>query len=807
MRPLLVQFEGFSTFRDATEVSFGDSDLVAFVGPTGSGKSSVIDAITFALYGSVARYGDARLVAPVINQAANEAKVRLDFEVAGRSYVAVRVVRRTKTGASTKEARLELLDPSESESPVLATGAKEVTEAVEALLGLDFTQFTRTVVLPQGDFAEFLKDDPASRQKLLRRLLDLEMFSRMGVLARDRAKEAGQKAEVLESQVARHAELTPAVLAAAKKRVSALDGFATAATGHLSELEAVDEKLAALRNEVGVIDADIELLAQIEVPDELGGGGESLALARMSLDEVREALAAVRSRQVEAEAEASQAGDVRTLEAQLAASQRLDVLVKEVASLESEHTLAASAEADVTDDVTTSVALAEQALETLTGARAGADAAAWTSSLKPGEPCPVCRQMVIDLPDHDPSAELRAAEAAALAADKKLKASQKALNEATANAARVGARFEERRREHDSAKASLEDAPNDIEQRLTDAKAAASAVAAVVAELKAAEQSVVAAERRLAEADEAERHLRTAFGQQRDAVASLEPPPTKGQSIVDDWQALATWALAASEARTKARVEVAENGKAAAAAKKAIVEAVGSLAAPLEIDPNPDQLTQTMARAHATAEAEVVRVSERLEEIELWREEVAKLNETKTVNEALGRQLSASGFERWLLEEALDDLVARASVRLRELSSSQYSLAAEDGVFRIIDHNNADEPRDVRTLSGGETFLASLSLALALADSIAELAPVDSPRLGSMFLDEGFGTLDGETLDVVASAIEELSASGRLVGIVTHIEALAERMPVQIVVRKGPTTSSIQVVGDGVASATEGVGK
>lgn len=805
MRPLVVQFEGFSTFRDATEVSFGDSDLVAFVGPTGSGKSSVIDAITFALYGSVARYGDARLVAPVINQSANEAKVRLDFEVAGRSYVAVRIVRRTKTGASTKEARLELLDPSEDESPVLATGAKEVTEAVEALLGLDFTQFTRTVVLPQGDFAEFLKDDPASRQKLLRRLLDLEMFSRMGVLARDRAKEAGQKAEVLESQVARHLDITPAVLVAAKKRVSALDGFASVASDHLSELEEVDQTLAALRNEVGVIDADLELLAQVEVPGELAGGGEDSSVARTALDEVREVLTAVRSRQAEAETEASQAGDVRTLEAQLAASQRLDLMASDVADLESEHAATASAEADATDNVATSVAQAEQALATLAKARSGADAAAWTSSLEPGEPCPVCRQTVTDLPDHDPSAELQVAEASVLTAEKELKTNQKVLNDATANAARVGARLEERRREHDAAKASLEGAPDNIEQRLTEAKAAASVVAEVVAELKTAEQAVVAAERRLAAADEAERHLRTAFGQQRDALAGLEPPAADGQSLIDDWQALARWATTLSEARTKARVEVAENGKAAAASKKAIVEAVGSLAAPLELDPNPDQLTQTMARAHAQAEAEVARISERLEEIEQWRAEVAKLAETKTVNEALGRQLSASGFERWLLEEALDDLVARASVRLRELSSSQYSLAAEDGVFRIIDHNNADEPRDVRTLSGGETFLASLSLALALADSIAELAPVDSPRLGSMFLDEGFGTLDGETLDVVASAIEELSASGRLVGIVTHIEALAERMPVQIVVRKGPTTSSIQVVGDGVASA-EGVG-
>ena len=83
MRPLRVELEGFSAYRDRTVVSFEDADLFAFVGPTGSGKSSIIDAITFALYGSVARYQNTGAVAPVINAQSAEAKVRLDFELDG----------------------------------------------------------------------------------------------------------------------------------------------------------------------------------------------------------------------------------------------------------------------------------------------------------------------------------------------------------------------------------------------------------------------------------------------------------------------------------------------------------------------------------------------------------------------------------------------------------------------------------------------------------------------------------------------------------------------------------------------------
>src|SRR5690606_22674583 len=122
--------------------------------------------------------------------------------------------------------------------------------------------------------------------------------------------------------------------------------------------------------------------------------------------------------------------------------------------------------------------------------------------------------------------------------------------------------------------------------------------------------------------------------------------------------------------------------------------------------------------------------------------------EEARVAEHLGKLLRADGFERWLLSRALTRLIAGASTLLRELSSGAYSLALDaTNQFLVIDHRNADEPRTVRSLSGGERFLASLALALALADHVAELAADGAARLESLFLDEGFGTLDPDTLD------------------------------------------------------------
>ena len=144
----------------------------------------------------------------------------------------------------------------------------------------------------------------------------------------------------------------------------------------------------------------------------------------------------------------------------------------------------------------------------------------------------------------------------------------------------------------------------------------------------------------------------------------------------------------------------------------------------------------------------------------------------------------------------LPDRVTIYEVGPRDGLQNEKSMVSVDAKeqFEVVDHANADERRLARTLSGGETFLASLALALALAERVSELAGGGRAGLDAIFLDEGFGTLDPEALDVVASAIEELGASGRMVGIVSHVQELAERVPVRFEVRRGPDTSTVERV-------------
>ncbi|MBA2529203.1 MAG: SMC family ATPase, partial [Euzebyales bacterium] len=195
MRPARLELHGFTAFREPVTVDFADADLFAFVGPTGAGKSSLIDGMCFALYGSVPRL-DRRAVEPVIATGKVEARVRFDFTVGDDAYTAVRVVRRQTRGASTKEARLEAAG-----GEVLAGDADAVTKRVEALLGLGFEQFTKCVVLPQGDFAHFLHDKPAARQDLLVRLLELGVYERMRAAARERQVAAEAGAQIADQQL------------------------------------------------------------------------------------------------------------------------------------------------------------------------------------------------------------------------------------------------------------------------------------------------------------------------------------------------------------------------------------------------------------------------------------------------------------------------------------------------------------------------------------------------------------------------------------------------------------------------------
>jgi exonuclease SbcC len=145
---------------------------------------------------------------------------------------------------------------------------------------------------------------------------------------------------------------------------------------------------------------------------------------------------------------------------------------------------------------------------------------------------------------------------------------------------------------------------------------------------------------------------------------------------------------------------------------------------------------------------------------------------------------SADGakFRKFAQGLTLDHLIHLANRQLTRLHG-RYQLARKGSgelELEVCDTWQADVARDCRTLSGGESFLVSLALALALSDLVSHKTSIDS-----LFLDEGFGTLDGETLEVALDALDNLNASGKTIGVISHVEAMKDRIPVQLRVHKG----------------------
>ncbi len=155
-------------------------------------------------------------------------------------------------------------------------------------------------------------------------------------------------------------------------------------------------------------------------------------------------------------------------------------------------------------------------------------------------------------------------------------------------------------------------------------------------------------------------------------------------------------------------------------------------------------------------------------------------------------------LETFVLAAELEEIVAAANVRLTEMSSGRYTLHHSDARaargrasglgIEVLDAHTG-RLRSPQSLSGGETFLASLALALGLGEVVTSRA--GGIRLDTLFVDEGFGSLDPETLELAMRTLDELRAGGRTVGVISHVEAMKEQLPAQLVVEATPQGPSI----------------
>jgi exonuclease SbcC len=802
MRPVLLDLVGFGSFREPTTVDFRDVDYFALVGPTGAGKSTVIDALTFALYGSVPRWDDRRTVASALAPTVSRGTVRLIFDVNGRRYVAARELRRTAAGTvNVRNARLERLrDPAgiDGETDVLAADSA-VTPAVEELLGLPFDHFITCVVLPQGKFAEFLHEKPAKRQEILIKLLGLEVYQRIGQAANSEANAQRVRAEQLSEQLGGFTDVTAEAEQAARRRVTALRKLAAEVEALLPELAKATTALVEAEAAANRLRAESAALHGLTVPAGLSELDARHRAAAAALERAQDALSAAEEADTAAREALAAAPERTPLEHVRRAWGQLAELEGALPTAQAERRKQATSLAKQQKQYEQAEAALAEARAALDGAQRADLAGTLRPHLELGAECPVCAQPVHELPPAAVNVDLDRAHAAVRNAEAELQRRRKSWQEAIAAEQRATTTATQLDEQVAAFRGALADADDEatVAMRLSEVDAVEAASRAADRRLRETRAELNKVQKATAALGREEYTAWAALDHARDPLVPLGAPAVERGSLITAWTTLTAWATEAAARREKDQPAA---DRALATARQSRLDAELTLTAALagaDIVPRPgrplaDAAEPAVAVARERADGVLREVKRRRAEAAALEQQRAEAIESQRVAKSLGQLLRADGFQRWLLGTALDVLVADASRTLADLSSGQFELGHDGTDFLVVDHFDADSRRPVKTLSGGETFQASLALALALSSQLAGMAAAGAARLDSIFLDEGFGTLDEATLDVVASTLENLAADGdRMVGVVTHVPALAERVPIRFAVRRDQRGSSV----------------
>lgn len=914
MRPLKLKMVGFGPYAGVQELDFdrlGSSGLYLITGDTGAGKTTIFDAITFALFGEAS--GNNRNPSMLRSKYAKEdmpTRVELTFAYGGKVYTVTRnpTYERAKTkgtGTTTESAGAELTYPDGRQ----ITKRGEVDAAIREIIGLTREQFSQIAMISQGDFRKLLQADTKERQEIFRDIFKTDLYVMLQNQLKEKAGEVkGQRDQAsqsirqyingvtcdedsvyaLDAQKAKNGELPvtevielfrtlleqdrqaelalEAELAAVEKELEQITSQLTQAEAYEAAKTVLAERVA----EEAALSAQLEIArdalsaAQETVPEQEGMQSritetELLLPSYDELEAYRAARAAAQAELTKAQTtqenavkekndltteitglrtEQKDLADVSAEKEKLAAQlqqlgdrqkQFVDFLSGMEGLAREQAELAKRQEDYLKAEEASSELLREYEVKERAFLREQAGIMA--SSLTAGMACPVCGS--IEHPHPAVLAEGAPTEADVKAAkaeyDRAQDKTKKASNEAQKLKGTVGTTEEILAKEIDSLipGISLEDSTKAAEEQenllavqIEGLNVQIAALAKKMARreeldvllpkkellLRAAEETItvktaeIASLTAKAENSEAQIHAlrnKLAFPDKTAAEAEISALRAESDKLRQNLQTAETAHNQCKEnlAGVRGTIEQLhkqlEGGvdidtvqlrtkKDEYAAQKTVVMAKQKIVH-TRISANETALQGVSAKA-----AEV----ERLDKKYVW---MKALSDT-----ANG---SVSGKDRVMLETYIqttyfERILARANIRLQKMSGGQYDLKRREKAdnkqslsgleLDIIDHINTTE-RSVNTLSGGEAFLASLALALGLSDEVQMSTGI---HLDTLFVDEGFGSLDSEALSKAYNTLAGLTEGNRLVGIISHVAELKEKIDKQIVVKKEKTGES-----------------
>ena len=914
MRPLKLTVAGFGPYAGVETLDFealGTGGLYLITGDTGAGKTTIFDAITFALFGEASGDNrDAGMLRSKYTKPEDPTYVELTFAHNGKQYTVRRnpEYERAKargTGTTKQAADAQLTQPDGA----VVTKVKDVDRAIRDIIGLTREQFAQVSMISQGDFRRLLQADTKERQKIFRDIFDTGLFVTLQLRLKEQAAEVRDRREQAARSIAQYVsgvvcdDRSPLAADAQKAKAGELpfaevtdlfDGLLQedrAAEGALdAALAETERQLEALTAQLNQAQAYAAAQKALEQQKQAETATEAkLELAQAALDAARETLpaqealgkqitqmelllpaydavaekqaACAKAARAQAEAQAAAAGaaqkrsgltneihalkdeekSLAAAEAQreklLARQQQLEARAQQLEGLISGfRTVAAHREALQQKQAAYLEAAATSSLllreyEAKNKAFLDEQAGLIASTLTAGAPCPVCGatdhpNLAVISENAPTEADVKKAKSAFDAAQKRTEQASSAASEQNGILTTAEASL---RRETAAwlpevdweraptvaweQRAALTEETHAVTKALTavqahirrkeelgllipQKEAALAAVEAVLAESNtqaAAHGASVAELTRQIEAAQADlryadkaaaqqemKSLQVQLNQMKQALTAAETAVNHGKEQLAGIRAAIQQLQAQLEGGTETDTAQLEEEKAALHGQKADIVA-----------------RQKAVHARITAN-DAARKN-----IALKASQMAQLEETYTWMKALADTANGNltGKEKVMLETYIqttyfERILERANLRLRKMSGGQYDLKRRETASNkreqsgleldIVDHINASQ-RSVNTLSGGEAFLASLALALGLSDEVQMSTGI---RLDTLFVDEGFGSLDSEALNKAYHTLAGLTEGNRLVGIISHVAELKERIDRQIVVTKNKSGGS-----------------
>lgn len=910
MRPLKLTMSAFGPYSGTTVLdmdTLGSDGLYLICGDTGSGKTTIFDAITFALYGEAS--GTSRDSSELRSKSANPGTptfVELEFEIGSARYKVQRSPEYERTakrggGTTRQPAEAQLTHPDGS----IVTKYRDVTEAVHEIIGLDRTQFSQIAMIAQGDFLKLLLAPTDERIKIFRKLFKTELYQKLQEALKSDCASAEREFKQLyeragyaistikasdsdsEATLAKFKENSPTLAeiiafteglthtdkereTTLKKGACTLDGVIAELSQKLgsarqieadrAELEKANKRIAidaamlevlsaahkreeerlperdAISSEITLITASLPKYDILDtMRDEIDALEKKIRFETNRLEGIATTQKADRARldTMTAEAQAlTEAGEKRErLEAERAAyAVRLDALKSLADDIKKLIALAASYEKA---QEKYAFAAKQYAMMSEEYARVSIrfldeQAGVLAETLTDGAPCPVCGSVThpkpAELTTQNLSRELldsmkakcddKEAQAKAYSAEAATFMGQRdAMDEATrASAERLGVACTESDvfGEIQLCNTAISSLTIEIEsenKRIARREELAVLIPSLTADIAHNDEILNADGQKLSADKSRLEALRENL--ERSATELAFKSKQAASTHVSD---LTARLKQLTDALERAEKELHECSERLSGQKDLAVHLTKKLEASPAVDTAALEAELSARNGEKrTITEHVTEVSVRIDVNSRALKELTRLAKDSVAAEQRLKSLRAlsatangslTGKEKVMLETYIqmtffDRIIERANIRLRRMTGEQYDLKrrknadnnrAQSGLeLDVIDHYHGNE-RSVRTLSGGESFKASLALALGLSEEIQSSS--GGIKLETMFVDEGFGSLDDESLRAAIDTLVGLSGGGRLVGIISHVSELKEIIDKKIVVTKTRDGSS-----------------